>query len=248
MSGWLALWRKFEGNELWQEPRVYSRAEAWLYILMKANWEDTVKMDGTVIERGSFETTIRRLSADWRWSKSRVERFLRELQFGTQIGTAAGHASTVIRVTNYEQYQSVAGRGRTPAGRSRLKNRDTNEDTYKQENKNIPPSPSGSPPSEFLDEPKVYAPKISLTKREIKSLVDEFGRDSVKYYIPVCSDYLVGNGKTKKSSVAFLRNWIRKEIAHKWGFYAATGGAAASVNMSNHPSRKVFKAERKGAE
>lgn len=38
-SGFIALYRKFQDNFLWKERRIFSRAEAWLDILMEARWK-----------------------------------------------------------------------------------------------------------------------------------------------------------------------------------------------------------------
>ena len=68
-------------------------------------------------------------------------------------------------------------------------------------------------------ETKPFAPRIALTQAGYASLVEEFGENSFRYYLKVCSDYLVSNGKTKKDYAAFMRNWIRKDVAELKGFY-----------------------------
>lgn len=93
------------------------------------------------------------------------------------------------------------------------------------------PSPSPSPiytegskdpsvtPPKILPEKITLAPRISMTKESAQTLIEEFGRESCEYYKKVCSDYLVENGKTKKDCAAFMRRWIRREIAERKGFY-----------------------------
>lgn len=63
------------------------------------------------------------------------------------------------------------------------------------------------------------APKLSMTKEQAQGLVEEFGRESCEYYKKICSDYLLSKGKTMKDAAAFMRNWIRREIAERKGFY-----------------------------
>lgn len=63
------------------------------------------------------------------------------------------------------------------------------------------------------------APKISMTEQQANALIEEFGEEACRYYKHVCSDWLVANGKVKKDAAAFMRNWIRKEIAERKGFY-----------------------------
>lgn len=68
--------------------------------------------------------------------------------------------------------------------------------------------------------PKItLAPKLSMTKDQAMNLIEEFGKESCEYYKKVCSDYLVSKGKTMKDAAAFMRNWIRREIAERRGFY-----------------------------
>lgn len=82
----------------------------------------------------------------------------------------------------------------------------------------VPPPP---PPIEPKIEPKklTLAPKLLVTEIEHEKLLAEFGSESVKYYTQVCSDYLVANGRVMKNAAAFMRNWIRREIAERKGFY-----------------------------
>lgn len=64
-----------------------------------------------------------------------------------------------------------------------------------------------------------YAPKISMTEKGHESLIAEFGEASFSHYLPICSDWLQHSGKKSKDSAAFMRNWIRREIAERKGFY-----------------------------
>ncbi len=77
-----------------------------------------------------------------------------------------------------------------------------------------------------------YKPKISMTESEMEEIQTEFGVDSVKYYLTVCSDWLCSNGKTKKSCAAFVRNWIRKDIAELKGFYYPKRGAPPGERLT----------------
>ena len=37
--GYFPLWRKFQDHAFWIEPRVFSKAEAWIDILMNTQWK-----------------------------------------------------------------------------------------------------------------------------------------------------------------------------------------------------------------
>lgn len=81
-----------------------------------------------------------------------------------------------------------------------------------------------------------YAPRISMSETEFMGLVSEFGEESVKYHLANCSDWLISNGKTKKNYAAFLRNWIRKEIAEQRGFYNLRNPRFAASSPATRPN------------
>lgn len=244
MAGYVKIWRKLREHELWKERRVFSRAEAWIDLIMRANWQDTVLIDGTTLERGCLATSIRDLAFDWSWSRSRVDRFLISLD-GTQIEHRAGHRCSTIRILKYEEYQDVREPGGTQARRKRDTKRDTNEATIKELIINNKTSPNGEGARARGPEPekKNYAPGISMSDAELKTLTDEFGAESVKFHVKVCSDWLTANGKTKKSAAAFIRNWIRKEKVERRGYYS-TANQTQNPAPQNHQARILFKDQR----
>jgi len=81
------------------------------------------------------------------------------------------------------------------------------------------PSGSSSLPKTNQLEKITLAPRILMTKEQARKMVDEFGKEACEYYKPVCSDWLVANGKTKKDGAAFMRNWMKKERSERKGFY-----------------------------
>lgn len=83
------------------------------------------------------------------------------------------------------------------------------------------------------------APRITMTEKQRDELVLEFGAESLRYHAPVCSDWLISNGKTKSNYASFVRNWIRKEIAEQKGFYHPSNRrlGAASVAALNGADR-----------
>lgn len=123
-SGFILLHRKLQDNFLWKERRVFSKAEAWIDILMEVRWkpepEDVVI--GTVIlqcHRGeslkSMETWARR----WGWSKAKVKRVLDLFVKCSMIDVENATVTTRIRVCNFEKYQDVRNAGETQMKRKR---------------------------------------------------------------------------------------------------------------------------------
>lgn len=81
----------------WDEPRIFSKQEAFIDLLFMAN-----KTDGII------ETSIRKLSQQWRWSNTKVIKFLNELESKTTIKRQqSDRKKTVISVIDWELYRIV---------------------------------------------------------------------------------------------------------------------------------------------
>ena len=82
-KGWISLYRKMTDHWLYTEERTFSRYEAWIDLLLMANYGDKkVIMDGqlVMVKRGTFITSIRKLCKKWNWSNTKVVSFLKLLE------------------------------------------------------------------------------------------------------------------------------------------------------------------------
>lgn len=107
-GGYIKLYRKFLEHPFWTEKRVYSKAEAWIYLLYKARFaESKLMIDNkiTVVHRGEFVTSELKLSDKWNWSRGKVRRYLDELETEQMITRKRTTNSTTITIVNYEVYQ-----------------------------------------------------------------------------------------------------------------------------------------------
>lgn len=112
MSGYIKLWRRLREHPLWKIPRRFSQAEAWLDLLMRANWEDTEVWKGSVcikLKPGDVLTSQVELSERWRWNRKTVRRFLDSLEkaemgdIRTDSGRDTGH--TIVSICNWKTWQ-----------------------------------------------------------------------------------------------------------------------------------------------
>jgi hypothetical protein len=108
-GGWIKLYRCIDENFLWPKNRPFTKLEAWLYILLKANYNDKkVLIDGNPIEvkRGQFITSEVKLSKEWLWDRGTVRRFLSLLQNDEHmiVKNATGKY-TALTIVNYDFYQ-----------------------------------------------------------------------------------------------------------------------------------------------
>ncbi len=128
----------------WQDHPVfgrepYSERDAWEWLIANASHTDTVVRVAGVpvtVERGQLCYSVRFLAERWRWSKSKVHRFLGRMAKWDMIRTCAksGTANTVVTVCNYELYQAPQTQSGTAAGQQRDSS-GTNKKNDKKDNK-----------------------------------------------------------------------------------------------------------------
>lgn len=109
MEGWIRLYRKVKIHWLWDEKRKFSRFEAWIDCLLRANHKDAqVVLGNELIEvkRGSFLTSIRKLSEEWGWSNTKVISFFRLLEKDEMLVYKSDTKKTVVAIVNYDLYQN----------------------------------------------------------------------------------------------------------------------------------------------
>lgn len=108
LQGYIKLYRQIQENWLWQERRTFSKAEAWIDILLMVNHSDKkVPLGNELIpvKKGSRIISIRQLCEKWNWSNTKVKSFLELLQKDEMIVYKSDTKKTVLSVVNWELYQ-----------------------------------------------------------------------------------------------------------------------------------------------
>jgi len=108
-NGFVGLPNHFFNETFWQERRPFSKAEAWIDIVKEARWsyKPTVVPIGLrkiSCERGQCIKSLETWASRWKWSKSRVRRFLAVLRNRRDIDTENVAKTTRITVCNYDDY------------------------------------------------------------------------------------------------------------------------------------------------
>lgn len=108
MSGWIKLYRKITENPLYfSEP--FNRSLAWIDMLLLANHADSfffkrgVKVE---VKRGQIGYDLDSLAKRWKWSRGKVERFIKFLENDNQIVRQKTNVTTLISIVNYKDYQT----------------------------------------------------------------------------------------------------------------------------------------------
>jgi len=107
-QGWVKLHRQIQSNPLYfSEP--FNRALAWVDLLLIANHSDNffykrgIRVD---VKKGQIGYDLDTLAQRWKWSRGKVERFLKELEKDEQVVRQKTNVTTLISITNYDLYQS----------------------------------------------------------------------------------------------------------------------------------------------
>lgn len=109
MSGFLKLSRSFFEHEFWDHNRVYSKAEAFLDLIQRANWSGGKVSIGNAIirlEPGEQVASLRFLSTRWSWSPMKTKRFLDVLKTEHMTRQQTRQGQTIITLCNYDRYNS----------------------------------------------------------------------------------------------------------------------------------------------
>jgi hypothetical protein len=106
---------------------AYSEKEAWIWLIAEAAWKKRTRRVGEYtanLERGQLLASVRFLAEKWKWSKSKVERFLNKLKTETMIETHSETGITIITVCKYAKYQRVGLPDETDASEQSGQSRD----------------------------------------------------------------------------------------------------------------------------
>lgn len=136
MEGWIKLHRSLLESDVWTcEP--FSRGQAWVDLLLLANHKDSFfykrgnKID---VKRGQLGRSSVELSDRWKWSRSKVSKFLKDLEKEQQINVKKSAVTQIVTIINYDEFQSKEQQTEQQKS-SRKTTEEQQKDTYKNDNK-----------------------------------------------------------------------------------------------------------------
>lgn len=132
MTGYIKLYRGWRDTDGITPSKVFSEAEAWLWLLENATWKDTSRWNAKgqeiALKPGQIHVSLRSLSTAWGWSKSKVERFLARLERVKKAGQSAGQSGIILTIENWAKYQGDGTASETVSGTVAGQSRDTQEE------------------------------------------------------------------------------------------------------------------------
>ena len=113
MDGWILLHRKLSDNKFWTcEP--FTRGQAWVDLLLLANHSESffyIRGNKVNVKRGQLAWGEVKLSERWKWSRTKLRKYLNDLEKEQQIIQQKGTIIQIITINNYEQYQKKEQQG-----------------------------------------------------------------------------------------------------------------------------------------
>ena len=107
MDGWVKLHRKLSDNPIWFSEK-FTRGQAWVDLILLANHKDGyfykrgVKIN---VKKGQVGRSEVELSDRWKWSRSKVRKFLKDLEKEQQIEQHKTNVTQVISILSWDKYQ-----------------------------------------------------------------------------------------------------------------------------------------------
>lgn len=127
-KGYVSIHRSIQENFLWNSDESFSKGQAWIDLILMANHDTRKVMLGgqmITVKKGQMITSVRKLSAKWKWGKDKTLKFLRLLEEENMLKRDTQTLNgTLLTIVNYGNYQHKADT-----------KRDTNKDTDKDTNK-----------------------------------------------------------------------------------------------------------------
>lgn len=106
-KGWISLHRTIMDHWLWNDGQ-FSKAQAWIDLLMMANHASTAFPVGNeivLVERGQLITSEEKLMKRWGWSKTKVRAFLDILQKDQMLIRKSDRRKTTLTICQYDTFQ-----------------------------------------------------------------------------------------------------------------------------------------------
>lgn len=107
-SGWIKLYRQLQDCYIWLDKEPFDKRSAWVDLLLTANHSDKkILFNGELItvKRGQILTSVRKLSAKWKWSVNKVYRFIKLLEDDEMLQKESDKDRTLLTIENYSIFQ-----------------------------------------------------------------------------------------------------------------------------------------------
>ena len=200
-KGWISLHRKILDNPILTRGRAYSRFEAFVYMLLKANHKDNKAVIGNQkikVKKGSFITSQKKLMKEFNWGISRLRAFLKLLEDDEMVVIKTNAISTYITINNYKELQGVQNGNKTQS-----KRKQTVTKSQPKTNNNVNNDNKDNKEQEFINQ--VLVEGLKITPMVAPEIIDDF-----------CNYWTERNIAGKKMKYEMQQTFDIKRRLNKW--------------------------------
>lgn len=235
-KGWIALPRTITETWIWNDGKKFGKTKAFLDLMFSANFKDIdISMNGEVftIKRGSFLTSVLKLSKRWEWDRKGVSNFLRVLKNHGEIEYERFGNGILLTISNYSEVitdgadiffdkkneqqslqlnvQTDIQPNRQPDVQPSHTSKERNKQIREEEKKGIREEREEKGEEEktalAFEDKDEYAKAVMLTKAEYDMLKGSYGESTVKEAIEILSNYKLATGKEYVSDFHAIAKW-----------------------------------------
>lgn len=204
MTGWISVHRKLLDSDLWK-CETFTRGQAWIDLLLLANHSETFfykRGNKVTVKRGQVGRSQVELSDRWNWSRSKVRKFLNDLEKEQQIIQHKTTVTQILTVINYDYYQNKEQQTSQQKD-SRRTAEEQQEDTYNKGNKGN------------NDNKRIYRSfnDLKITVYEFSKLAEDYRNGDIDEVLDSIENY---KGNKKYTSLYLTaKKWLNKDYTKK---------------------------------
>lgn len=108
-KGYIKLHRQLQDNPLWSSE-TFTKGQAWVDLLLLAGYEENkviVKGKEHKAQRGELITSLSFLANRWKWSTTKVRKFLEYLEHTGSIEKTSKAYYTQVKIKQYAKFQDT---------------------------------------------------------------------------------------------------------------------------------------------
>ena len=201
-KGWISLHRKILDNPVLSRGKSYSRFEAFIYMLLRANHKEGKVVVGNqliLVKKGSFITSQKKLMLVFNWGSTKLRAFLELLKKDNMIEYKSNTLATHIIILKYSQLQGLQN-----TNKNQIENEQkTNRNQSKTNNNDIIINNNENKEQEFIN--KVLAEGLKITPMVAPDIIDDF-----------CNYWTEKNIAGKKMKFEMQQTFDIKRRLKKW--------------------------------